>query len=52
LNAALAKGRGIGVEIVLTNAVKEGNNVYQIRMSSTGSEAGFSNTVFNRFEME
>lgn len=47
-----AKGSETGFEVVLTNAVNDDNDVYQIRMSGTGSEVGYRKTVFNRFEME
>ncbi|HYQ56681.1 MAG TPA: sugar-binding protein, partial [Draconibacterium sp.] len=47
-----AKGSETGFEVVLTNAMKEGNSTYQIGMSGTGSEVGYSANVFNRFEME
>jgi len=51
-DAVPAKGSEIGFEVVLTNAVDDGSNLYQIRMSGTGSEVGFGNTVFNRFEIK
>lgn len=42
----------MGFEVVLNNAVNKDGNIYEIRMSGTGSEVGFRDIVFNRFEMQ